>query len=402
MPTIKELYERLARDRWDGKRLEAAGSELDCLLYPLKHPLILRQSECEGCSTPAACSKVCAFDAMAVDEKGNITITGDCVGCGECIPACERGNLTVSRDGIPVIDALKEGRQIYAMIAPAFIGQYSESVTAGKLRCAFKKLGFAGMIEVALFADILTLKEAFEFDKQIVTDDDFLLTSCCCPMWIAMIRKVYSELVPHIPPSVSPMVAAGRVIKRIHPGALTVFIGPCLAKKAEAREKDIADAVDYVLTFPETQELFDLACVVPEECADDEKDHSSAMGRIYARAGGVSEAVKSTLQRISPNRYIPLREVKAAGVPECRELLKNIGSIKANFVEGMGCVGGCVGGPRILKDREIGRVGVDAYAKKAAAVTPIDNPYVVELLHSLGFDTPESLIEGENFFTRKF
>ena len=119
----------------------------------------------------------------------------------------------------------------------AFLGQFSKEVTPGKLRTAFKQLGFDGMLEVALFADILTLKEALEFDKNILTDTDFQLTSCCCPLWIAMIRKVYNELMPHVPGSVSPMVAAGRTVKHIHHEATTVFIGPCIAKRLKLVRK---------------------------------------------------------------------------------------------------------------------------------------------------------------------
>lgn len=120
-----------------------------------------------------------------------------------------------------------------------FFGTVQRDCHPGKLRSAFKALGFSGMVEVALFADILTLKEALEFDKNIVNDNDYQLTSCCCPMWIAMIRKIYHELMPHVPGSVSPMIACGRVIKKLHPDAVTVFVGPCIAKKSEAREPDI-------------------------------------------------------------------------------------------------------------------------------------------------------------------
>ncbi|OPZ63679.1 MAG: Iron hydrogenase 1 [Firmicutes bacterium ADurb.Bin506] len=290
------------------------------------------------------------------------------------------------------------------MIAPAFMGQFSQAVTPGKLRDAFKRTGFSGMIEVALFADILTLKEAFEFDRHILTEKDFLLTSCCCPLWIALIRKLYSQLVPHIPPSVSPMVACGRGIKTLCPSAVTVFIGPCMAKKAEAREADIAGAVDHVLTFEEAQALFDAMHIKPERCDDDLRDHSSAAGRIYARVGGVSRAVQATLNRVRPDRRIPLRAVQADGMRECKAVLNDVlsGTITANFLEGMGCPGGCVGGPRRILSVEDGTRYADDYGARAVSGTPIDNPYVIELLQRFGFDTVESLIDGENMFTRRF
>ena len=182
--------------------------------------------------------------------------------------------LTASRDILPAMKAVREAQgPAYVLVAPAFMGQFSPEVTPGKLRSAFKALGFAGMIEVALFADILTLKEALEFDRHILNDGDYQLTSCCCPMWIAMIRKIYHELMPHVPGAVSPMIACGRVVKKLHPDAVTVFVGPCLAKKSEAREPDIAGAVDYVLTFQEVQDVFEAAGIDPADQPENEKDH---------------------------------------------------------------------------------------------------------------------------------
>ena len=193
---------------------------------------------------------------------------------------------------IAVLDALRDRKgPAYALIAPAFTGQLGPS-HARKLRTAFKRLGFDGMIEVALFADILTLKEALEFDKNILQESDYQLTSCCCPMWIAMIRKVYHELMPHVPGAVSPMVACGRTVKSLYPEALTVFVGPCIAKKAEAREQDVADAVDYVLTFQEVRDVFEAMQIEPDALPEDDKDHSSRAGRIYARKGGSERGCK--------------------------------------------------------------------------------------------------------------
>ena len=184
--------------------------------------------------------------------------------------------LTASRDILPALKAVRDKEKLaYALVAPAFLGQFSEDVTPGKLRNAFKALGFDGMVEVALFADILTLKEALEFDKNILHDGDYQLTSCCCPVWIAMIRKIYRDLMPHVPGAVSPMIACGRVIKKLHPEAVTVFIGPCIAKKSEAREPDLAGAVDYVLTFQEIRDVFEAADIDPCVLPESEKDHSS-------------------------------------------------------------------------------------------------------------------------------
>ncbi|MBQ9915496.1 MAG: hydrogenase, partial [Clostridia bacterium] len=275
-------------------------------------------------------------------------------------------------------------KPVYAMIAPAFIGQFPENVTPGRLRSAFKKLGFAGMVEVALFADILTLKEALEFDRAVKTEEDYMLTSCCCPVWLSMCKK--AGLLDRVPGSVSPMIACGRGIKRLHKNAVTVFIGPCIAKQREAKEPDICDAVDYVMTFQETLDLFHLMDIDPAACEEDDREHSSTAGRIYAYAGGVSQAVKHTLARLRPGRRIPLTHIHADGVQGCRELIEKVqkGEITANFIEGMGCKGGCVGGPKVMIEPTVGKVHVNHYGEKASYASPAENPYVIELLHRLG------------------
>lgn len=413
MKTFEELYyEVLVRilkekDMSFLDKLESFDTHhLDCLLHPEKHPIVVQTGKCDCGKADPDCAKACPFHAIHPGESGEIQIDeSECAGCSLCIQECRAKKLSASKDVIPALQALRSHKGLaYALIAPAFLGQFTDNVTPGKLRNALKKVGFDGMIEVSLLADILTLKEALEFDANIKTESDYQLTSCCCPMWIAMIRKIYHDLVPHVPPSVSPMVAAGRMVKHLHPDAVTVFIGPCLAKKAEAKEKDVAGAIDFVLTFQEVQDIFRILEIDPAAMEESEKDHSSRAGRIYAYAGGVSEAVSSTVERLSPGRKVPVRTKAASGVPECKAMINDLieGKTNANFYEGMGCVGGCVGGPRILIPREPGKEQVEKYGNSARYPTPIDNPYVIELLHRLGLDTIEKLLEESDIFTRNF
>ena len=161
-------------------------------------------------------------------------------------------------------------------------------------------------------------------------------------------------------------------------------------------------STDFVLTFQEVIDIFEAAEIDPRDFEEDLRDHSSKAGRIYARTGGVSEAIQSTLDYLRPNRPIPLKSRQANGIPQCKELLNEIkeGKLTANFLEGMGCIGGCVGGPKIIIDREQGREYVNSYGEQAAYKTPVDNPYVIELLKKLGYDTIESLLEHDNMFIR--
>ncbi|MBO5302560.1 MAG: iron hydrogenase [Lachnospiraceae bacterium] len=401
MKTLKELYEQIME-----KELELDNYALDCLLHPKKYAPVIAADKCkDACGKDSACQSSCAFGAIEKTE-GRIHIDPQkCCGCGECITACKVGNLIENKEIYPVLKELSEQKgEVYALIAPAFTGQFGNEATPGRLRTAFKQLGFHGMVEVAVFADILTLKEALEFEHHVNKQGDFQLTSCCCPVWIAMIRKIYRDLVPHVPGAVSPMIAAGRVVKKLHPNAVTVFIGPCMAKKKEAKEPDIADAVDYVLTFQEVKEIFEAAEIHPEELEEDNREHSSRAGRIYARTTGVSEAVKATVEQLAPDKKIKVEPKQADGAKACKTLIEQIknGEIEGNFFEGMACNGGCVGGPKAVISNEEGRAAVNAYGDAAEYKTPLENPFVKELLERLGFTNILDFVENSDLLTRDF
>ncbi|MEA4934773.1 MAG: [Fe-Fe] hydrogenase large subunit C-terminal domain-containing protein [Lawsonibacter sp.] len=409
--TFDDLYHDLVRQAVYGKPLpqeipEADSQQLDCLLNPHRYAPVWALSSCHCQEKEPPCAAACLFQAIVRKEDGSIAIDSSlCSGCSSCLDACQSGTLTASRDILPALDAVKHANgPVYALIAPAFHGQFSPDVTPGQLRSAFKSLGFTGMVEVALFADILTLKEALEFDHNINTEEDFQLTSCCCPVWIAMLQKVYRQLMPHVPGAVSPMIAAGRTVKALHPDALTIFIGPCLAKKSEARAPDLAGAVDFVLTFQEIRDVFQAADIHPEALKDSEKGHSSRAGRIYARSGGVSEAVQATVARLHPERPIQVRTQQADGIPACKAMIEALqkGDCSANFFEGMGCLGGCVGGPKAIRHPQEGRQNVDRYGDESDYPTPLDNPYVIELLLRLGFETVDDFLAHSDMFVRQF
>ena len=408
MKTFQELYEDLLRQKVSVEEplpREYDPKHLDCLLHPEEYAPVISTDTCTDCFE-RACQKSCIFDAIETGKEGELFINPSrCEGCAACIDACKSNHLAASKDVLPAMRAVRNASgPVYLMIAPAFSGQFRGHVTAGKLRSACKALGFTGMVEVALFADILTLKEALEFERHVKEPGDFQLTSCCCPVWIAMIRKRYHELLPHVPGAVSPMVVCGRFLKRIHPDAVTIFAGPCLAKKKEAKEPDIADAVDYVLTFQEMQDIFDAAEISLEELPEEEKEHASKAGRLYARTGGVSQAVEEMVRQLSPDGKINVRCEQANGTKECMEMMRRIQNKEtdANFFEGMGCVGGCVGGPKAIIDSEKGKRYVDEYAKKSIYQTPLENPYVRKLLEELGFETVEELLEDNTLLTREF
>lgn len=420
--TYEEIFGRLVKASYQGNlqeeidSLESTGDEhtKQYIYYALgkgdPDKVVFQVKECDGGCTDEKhnCEAACLFDAIVRDMEGKVVIQDrSCTHCGHCIDTCSLDSLVDKKEFIPLIELLKSREvPVFAIVAPAIAGQFGPDISMGQLRAAFKHLGFYGMIEVALFADVLSLKEALEFDKHVQTDRDFVLTSCCCPIWVGMVKRVYDTLVPHISPSVSPMVACGRGVKRLHPEAKVVFVGPCIAKKAEAKEPDIRDAVDAVLTFHELKQIFEAADIDLSLMEDLPSEHSSTSGRIYARTGGVSQSISDTLNRLRPEKPVKIKALQADGIKECKELLHSITSndIQANFYEGMGCIGGCVGGPKALLDIEVGTQRVNEYGLEAHAPTPADNQYVLELLTQLGIDDVDELLEGEaaEIFQRHF
>lgn len=399
--TFDELYKRVLRDKLNGKKTVkgAVRKKLDCLLHPEKYPLLWKENPCD--CTDAKCVTACMFRALEIRD-GKVRLNAEnCVGCARCIEACQNKNLTFSHDAVKAVDILKKAEKpVYALLAPAYIGQFGKEATPGKIRSALKGMGFTGVIEVAAFADILTLKEALEFSLNMKTEKGFQLTSCCCPIWISLIRRDFQKIAGHLPASVSPMIACGRIVKTLHEGSRTVFVGPCMAKKAEIREPDLAGAIDCVLTFQEMQDIFEALAVDWEKMQPEEMEHSAAAGRMYAAAGGVSRAVRECVTSI--DKSCELQPVCACGTADCKTMLQKIleGCIEGNFFEGMACPGGCVGGPKRNIETAEGKEYVEQYADRASYRTPGENPYVLDLIQRLGFETVEDFIQNSHILAR--
>lgn len=353
---------------------------------------VVNKLSCDGNCTNSddkpICEKSCPINAILKDPTDNkIYINNEiCIDCGKCIDNCPEGHILDKKEFIPLLDLLKDDDNVIAAVAPSIIGQFGENVTINQLRVAFKKLGFTDMIEVAFFADMLTIKEAVEYDHFVKDKDDFMITSCCCPMWVGMLKKVYHDLVKYVSPSVSPMIAAGRVIKKLNPNCKVVFVGPCIAKKAEAKEKDLLGAIDFVLTFSELEDIFNSFNIDPKkQIEDNSNEYASKGGRIYARTGGVSLAVSDVVEELFPHKFKLLKATQANGVRECKDVLDKLANkeLSANFIEGMGCIGGCVGGPKAIIDKKDGKECVDKFANDSKIKIPTDSDHMKYILSKL-------------------
>ena len=194
------------------------------------------------------------------------------------------------------------------------------------------------------------------------------------------------------------MIASCRILKKLYPDALVVFFAPCIAKKAEVKEPELKGAIDYVINFRELKEIFHALEIDLAGLPGDDKDQASLGGRFYARTGGVSFSVKTVVNRLEPSRVIKLKAKKVDGVPDCKKILEALSNreeIGANFIEGMGCKGGCVGGPRTNIEVEKATRIVNEFAEDSLIMTPFDNLNVMKIFKQLGLQKIEEIMTND-------
>ena len=291
------------------------------------------------------CADACGVNAIESDELGRARINPDkCVSCGMCMVNCPFGAIADKSQIFQLIRALKEGGEIIAEIAPAYIGQFGNAGPK-KVKAALMELGFSEVYEVALGADMGAVTEAHHYVEEVVNGDlPFLLTSCC-PSWSMLAKLYFPDMADKVSSALTPMVATARTIKKKHPNARVVFVGPCASKKLEASRRSVHSDVDFVITFEELAAMFDAKGIDPEKLEHEEEIHdATGAGRGYGVAGGVAEAIEKCINAYYPDVDVYIEH--AEGLDECRKmlLLAKTGKKDGCLIEGMGCPGGCVAG----------------------------------------------------------
>ena len=322
------------------------------------------------------CQASCGMDAIGADEHGRAVINQDkCVACGQCLVACPFGAIVDKGQIFQVIQSILKGDKVIAIVAPAFIGQFSGMVSPGKLVTAMKMLGFDSVVEVAIGADMCTIEEAKDFLEKVPTEQDYMATSCC-PAWHSMIEKLYPGEMNKISMTLTPMVFTARLMKKEHPGCKVVFVGPCAAKKLEAIRETIRSDVDFVLTFEELMGMFEAKEIDFATIPDSEGlNEGTAAGRGFAVAGGVAQAVADLVKKEHPDMEV--KTARAEGLRECRKLMTmaKAGKYKGYLLEGMACPGGCVAGAGTILPIEKAQKFVEKYSREAASASPLESPY---------------------------
>ena len=289
------------------------------------------------------CKKACPVDAITYDEYGICVIDEKkCIQCGMCIHSCPFGAIGSKTFIVDVINLIRAGKKVVAMIAPAVEGQFGADITMASWRTALKKVGFADMVEVALGGDMTAAAEAEEWAEAY--KEGKKMTTSCCPAFVNMIKQHFPMLLDNMSTTVSPMCGVSRMIKAQDPEAVTVFIGPCIAKKSETMDLNIQGNADYAITLGEIRAMM-RAKGVELEAEENTLQNGSVFGKRFGNGGGVTAAVLQCLKEQGENTDINV--MKCNGAAECKKalLLLKVGKLPADFVEGMACVGGCVGGP---------------------------------------------------------
>ena len=316
------------------------------------------------------CQNACKIKAIDIREDGAAQINDDkCIQCGACVYQCPFGAISDKSFIMDVINMIRESEgnknyKVYAIVAPAFSSQFSHA-KVGQAITGMKQLGFHTVIEAALGADLVAMTESQELVEAVA--ERGVMTSSCCPAFVRYIKTAFPELTPFVSRNLSPMAALAKYIKSTDATAKVVFIGPCTAKKAERQLDTVKDYVDAVMTFEELQALFDSKDMEISELPEDVLDNASYFGRIFARVGGLSEAVAQALKE--QNIDFEAKPVVCSGIEECRmallKLSKNPKILGGNFIEGMACLGGCINGAGCLTHGEKNASAVDKYGREA-------------------------------------
>ncbi len=351
----------------------------DAIYLDRNHVAHIDKAKCVECG---ACAKACPYSAIAnlirpcensckikaisMNEDGAAKINDEkCIACGACVYQCPFGAIIDKSFILDVIDIIKKSEnntkyKVYAVIAPSISSQFRYA-KLGQVIKGIQKLGFFTTVEAALGADMV----AFDESKELA--EKGMLASSCCPAFVSYVEKFFPHLTKYVSHNLSPMATIAKYVKETDKNAKVVFIGPCTAKKAEYQREEVSKYVDCVITFEELQALFDSKEIDITTLDEGLLDNASYFGRIFARSGGLTDAIRQGLKEHGLDNDFSFKPCVCDGIEECRiallKLNKNV--LDANFIEGMACTQGCIGGAGCLTHGAKNKAEVDKYGHDA-------------------------------------
>jgi len=293
----------------------------------------------EKCRVCFTCVRECPAKAIRIID-GQAEVIGDrCIGCGNCVRVCSQKAKRVQSSIRGVKKILSGTTPKAAILAPSFPAEFHD-IDYKKVVGALKMLGFDYIYEVGFGADLV----AKAYKKLVDDNKDKSYIATTCPAIVAYVEKYYPNLVGHLAPIVSPMIATSRVVKKIHGKDLkVVFIGPCVAKKVEKDKSSVQGEIDEVLTFVELRELFDSEGISRDNAKSYDFDApSSGKGALFAISRGMLHAANIKENLVEGN--VVVADGRINFVEAIKEFERE--SLMTNLLETL-CCEGCVMGAGI-------------------------------------------------------
>ncbi|MEG0273180.1 MAG: [Fe-Fe] hydrogenase large subunit C-terminal domain-containing protein [Hydrogenoanaerobacterium sp.] len=313
--------------------------------------LKLKKANCKNCYK---CIRHCPVKSIRFSAGQANIVSDECILCGQCFVVCPQNAKEIVDDTEKVKVMLMDGEPVIVSLAPSFVANYC-GTDIEEMTKALKKLGFASAEETAIGATIVKR----EYERMVKDAEHEVIISSCCHSVNLLIRKYFPSALPYLANIVTPMQAHCADIKRRIPNAKTVFIGPCISKKDEARQSD--GVVDAVLTFEELSNWLKAENITLAKGTSKKLNESRA--RLFPTTGGILKTMDCTSEDYT---YMVVD-----GVENCIAALKDIeaGELSHCFIEMSSCAGSCVGGPVMEKQH---RAPVRSFQKVSAYAGLLD------------------------------
>ncbi|MBQ4307574.1 MAG: 4Fe-4S binding protein [Lachnospiraceae bacterium] len=326
------------------------------------------------------CVRNCEIKAINIRGGRAEIIEDHCVLCGKCLQVCPQEAKTLVSELGDVKAMIRRGERVAATVAPSYLGLLKFE-KMGQVRSALMKLGFEDAFETSEGAAVVTN----EYLRLIREGEMENIITTCCPAANELIELYHPSLVKYLAPVVSPMIASGEIIKkRMGQDVRVVFIGPCIAKRKEARDPRNSGIIDAVISFDDLRQWLEEESIEIGQCEDTPFAEDPMVNRIYPVTGGVLRSVRASLEKELPDRY---RKFYVHGLKDCIDLCRDIenGGVRDCFIEINVCDGACIKGPTV-RDTDVYKYKIKLDMQESVSPDPMAESEIAVLTEGLSFE----------------